>query len=78
MELEQEDVGPDEIFQSQRVQTEERGAAALSLSFAATVRRGKEERGAGMAWEVMAREVKEKQEDVMPPRPILMLLKGQI
>ena len=47
MELEQEDVGPDEIFQRQRVQTEERGEAALSLSFAATVRRGKEERGVG-------------------------------
>lgn len=47
MELEQEDVGPDEIFQRQRVQTEERGEAALSLSFAATVRGEKEERGQG-------------------------------
>lgn len=31
-----------------------------------------------MAWEEMAKEVEEKREDVMPPRPILILLKGQI
>ena len=37
---------------------------------------GKKRRG--MAWEEIAKEVEEKREDVMPPRPILMLLKGQI
>lgn len=44
MELVQEDVGPDEIFQRERVQTEEKGEAALSLNFAATFR-GKQRRG---------------------------------
>ena len=44
MELVQEDVGPDEIFQRERVQTDEKREAALSLNFAATFR-GKQRRG---------------------------------
>lgn len=38
MELVHEDMGPDEILQRERVHTEERGGAALSLSLAATFR----------------------------------------
>lgn len=74
MELVHRDVGPDAMFQRERVQNVERGGAALSLSFAAILWRVAEERGIKRSvWEEMAREAEEKQ-SVMPQKPTLVLL----
>lgn len=74
MKLVHRDVGPDVMFQRERVQSVERGGAALSLSFAATLWRIAEERGTKRGvWEEMAREAEEKQSG-MPQKPTLVLL----
>lgn len=65
MELVHRDVGPDAMFQRERVQSVERGGAALSLSFAATLWRVAEERGTERGvWEEMARGRRETECDV--------------